>query len=62
MFDENYVKLYAHLVSRDDDGNKVSVEQPFHDCTDEDWAQFYPPDTDTITYIKHRAVDYGVEE
>ena len=62
MFDKDYVNLIAKLVTKDINGNSVNVYQQLHDCTEEDWAQFYPPDIDTQIYIKSRAMTYGVKE
>ena len=62
LFDEEYVKLVATYVVKTEDGKEVRVDQPVHDCTEEDWAQFHPPDIDTKTYIKQRALEYGAEE
>ena len=59
MFDAENVSLYATYFSRDADGNRFRVDYPFHDCTDEDWDEFYPPDEDTINFLNNRAYDYN---
>ena len=56
------MKLEAKLVTKDLNGNTITIDQPLHDCTEEDWALFYPPDTDTQIYIKERALRFGAEE
>ena len=45
-YDPRYVRLIAFYEYRDKARNmkREQIDIPLHDCTDEDWAHFYPPD------------------
>ena len=41
--DPRYVKMITRVYTQEADGNKSEQIIGHHACTDDDWAQFYPP-------------------
>ena len=39
-------------MSKDENNNEIKIDEPLHDCTEEDWAMFYPPDYDSNLFMK----------
>ena len=38
---------------KNEDGSQDFFDYPLHDCTDEEYAQFYTPDDDHVDTIKN---------
>ena len=46
-YDPRYVRMIARYDTKDEDGNWEFFDMPLHNCTDDDWAQFYDLDTES---------------
>jgi len=44
LYDPKYLRLIARYETKSKDGNWNWTEVPLLDCTEEDWAKFYPLD------------------
>ena len=53
-FDSTYVNLVAKLVTQNEFGKNTFIDYQLHDCTDEDWELFYPPEIETVKFFKAR--------
>ena len=52
----HYIKTFARLASAVD-GEDVTYEVPFHQCTDDDYANFMPPNKAAINGLESRRND-----
>ena len=45
--DPRYVKAYVRVVNWYPDKESTETVLNYHECTEDDWAEFAPPDWDT---------------
>ena len=46
-YDSRYVRMMAIYHLKNEDGSQTFLDMPLHDCTKEDFDQFYEPDAET---------------
>ena len=50
--DPSHPKMIVHLIGLDQDGNYVEKAIPHHKCTEEEYAEFYPIESDQENLLK----------